>query len=140
MADNKKKIRVLLAQFPLETHTKGLLTVAAILRDAGMEVILMGNARPEEIARAALEEYVDAVGISSYCGGEVVLAEKLMQAAHNEGIRKHAVFVLGGIFPPQSAARLKKLGFTAVFPPSSSNAVIIGGIKKGVAARRKKNG
>ena len=129
-----------MAQFPLETHTKGLLTVAAMLRDAGMEVILMGNARPEEIARAAMEEDVDAVGISSYCGGEVVLAEKLMQAAESEGIKERAAFFLGGIFAPQNTARLKKLGFAAVFPPSSPNDVIIGGIKKGVAARRKQAG
>ena len=137
MSASKKSIRVLLAQFPLETHTKGFLTVAAILRDAGMQVILMGNARPQEIARAAMEEDVDAVGISSYCGGEVVLAERLMQAAEAEGIRERAAFFLGGIFAPKNASRLKKLGFAAVFPPSSAGETIVGRIKRGVAARRK---
>ena len=137
MAQSKKSIRVLLAQFPLETHTKGLLTVAAMLRDAGMHVILMGNARPKEIARAAMEEDVDAVGISSYCGGEVVLAEKLIEAAETEGIKERTAFFLGGIFAPQNASRLKKLGFAAVFPPSSPGETIVGRIKKGVAARRK---
>jgi len=140
MAASKKNIRVLLAQFPLETHTKGLLTVAAMLRDAGMQVILMGNARPQEIARAAMEEDVDAVGISSYCGGEVVLAEKLMEAAEAEGVKERAAFFLGGIFAPQNANRLRKMGFAAVFPPSSPGDVIVGRIKRGVAARRKPAG
>lgn len=136
MADKKKMLRVLLAQFPLETHTKGLLTVAAMLRDGGMEVILLGNALPEEIVRAAVQEDVDAVGISSYCGGELVLGGKLLEVAREEGIKERAVFVLGGIFPPENAAKLAGLGFSATFPPSAGREVIISTIKKAVAAKR----
>ena len=136
----KKRTRVLLAQFPLETHTKGLLTVAAMLRDAGMEVILLGNARPEEIARAALQEYVDVVGISSYCGGELALGEKLFEAVGEEGIKEHAVFVLGAIFPPENASKLKKLGFSAVFPPSATSEQIVSAIKSALAAKKEAAG
>jgi len=49
MAEQKTKVKVLLAQFPLETHNRGIITVAGMLRDSGMEVILMGNALPEHI-------------------------------------------------------------------------------------------
>jgi methylmalonyl-CoA mutase C-terminal domain/subunit len=129
-----KKIRVLLAQFPLETHTKGMITVAGLLRDAGMEVVLLGNALPREIARAAAQEDVDVVGISSYCGGELVLGEELIALAREEGVRDDAAFVLGGIFPPENAAKLKELGFAATFPPSATAEEIVGGIKKALAA------
>jgi len=80
MASNGK-IKVLLAQFPLETHSRGIITVAGMLRDAGMEVILMGNALPEQIVETALQEYVDVIGISTYCGGELALGGELMKAA-----------------------------------------------------------
>ena len=81
------KIKVLLAQFPLETHSRGLLTVAGMLRDSGMEVVLMGNALPEQIVDTAVQEYVDVVGISTYCGGELVLGDKLLKAAEKKGIK-----------------------------------------------------
>ena len=131
-----KMVRVLLAQFPLETHTKGLLTVAAMLRDAGMEVILLGNARTDEIVRAAVQEDVDVVGISSYCGGELALGEELLKAAKEEGIRSDTVFILGGIFPPENAAKLEELGFSATFPPSATSEEIVSGIKRAVSQRR----
>ncbi len=72
--NRQDRVKVLLAQFPLETHSRGLLTVAGMLRDAGMEVVLMGNALPEQIINAAVQEYVDVVGISTYCGGELARA------------------------------------------------------------------
>jgi len=137
VANQEKIVRVLLAQFPLETHTKGMITVAALLRDAGMEVVLLGNARPEEIVTAAAQEDVDVVGISSYCGGELVLGVKLLELAQEEGIKDRAVFVLGGLFPPNSAAKLVELGFSATFPPSSSREEIVSGIKRAVAARKR---
>ena len=65
---HQSKIRVLLAQFPIETHNRGLITVAGMLRDAGMEVILMCNAMAEQIIEAAVQEGVDVVGIITYCG------------------------------------------------------------------------
>ena len=130
------KIRVLLAQFPLETHNRGLITVAGMLRDAGMEVILMGNALSEQITDAAVQEAVDVVGISTYCGGEVVLGEELIEVAERKGIKGQTVFLLGGIFPPKNAPRLKEIGFSATFPPSTSREEIVSTIKSAVAARR----
>jgi len=129
------KIRVLLAQFPLETHNRGVITVAGILRDSGMEVILMGNALPEQIIEAAAQEAVDVVGISTYCGGELVLGEDLLKAAEIRGLKERTVFLLGGIFPPKNEPRLKEMGFSATFPPSAVREEIVATIKSAVAAK-----
>ena len=133
MAGRDKKIKVLLARFSLETHSRGVITVAGMLRDAGMEVILAGNARPQEIIRVAKQEKVDVVGISSYCGGELALCGELMKVAEREGIKGGTVFILGGVFPPSDAPRLKELGFSAVFPPSSTKEDIVASIKSALA-------
>ena len=133
---HQSKIRVLLAQFPIETHNRGLITVAGMLRDAGMEVILMGNAMAEQIIEAAVQEGVDVVGISTYCGGELVLGEQLMKMAGEKGIKEQAAFILGGIFPPNNAPRLKEMGFSATFPPSATREEIVSAIKSAVAANR----
>ncbi|MBI2831512.1 MAG: cobalamin B12-binding domain-containing protein [Chloroflexi bacterium] len=134
MAD-KKKIRVLLAQFPLESHNRGLITVAGMLRDAGMEVILMGNARSENIVGTALQEAVDVVGISTYCGGELAQGKELMSLAEKKGIKDRTVFILGGIYPPSDEPKLKQIGFSAVFPPSSSKEDIVSGIQCAIATK-----
>ncbi|MDO8568942.1 MAG: cobalamin-dependent protein [Dehalococcoidales bacterium] len=132
----EKKIKVLLAQFPLEPHSRGIITVAGMLRDAGMEVILIGNELPERIVESAVQEDADVVGISTYCGGELVLGTDLLKEAQKKGIKERTVFVLGGIFPPRNGPKLLKLGFAGVFPPSSTKEDIISSLEKAVAARR----
>ncbi len=134
---NKNKIKVLLALFPLENHSRGIITVAGMLRDAGMEIVLIGNELPERIIDAAIQEDADVVGISTYCGGELALSTDLIKAAEKKGIKEHTVFLLGGIFPPKNAPKLLKLGFSAVFPPSSTKEEIVSCIEKTVAAKRK---
>ena len=136
MANQQRKIKVLLAQFPLETHSRGLVTVAGMLRDAGMEVVLMGNARSEQIIKVAVQESADVVGISSYCGGELALGDELLTVAEKEGIKDNAVFILGGIFPPNDTPKLKEMGFSASFPPSATKEEIVSTIKSAVAAKR----
>ena len=132
----KDKIKVLLAQFSLETHSRGLLTVAGMLRDAGMEIVLMGNALPEQIAEAAVQEYVDVVGVSTYCGGELALGKQLMKAAAERGIKDRAVFLIGGIFPPADIPQLKKIGFDGAFL-SATKEDIVSCIEKSIAAKKK---
>jgi len=136
MANQKKKIKVLLAQFPLETHSRGIITVAGMLRDAGMEVVLMGNAQSERIIEAAVQESVDVVGISTYCGGELALGSELLNTAKEKGIKDQVVFLLGGIFPPKDAPKLQKIGFTGTFPPSATKEEIVSCIDSAVAAKR----
>jgi len=132
----KDKVKVLLAQFPLETHSRGLLTVAGMLRDAGMEVVLMGNALPEQIINAAVQEYVDVVGVSTYCGGELALGKEMMKSAEQKGIKDRAVFLIGGIFPPADIPQLKKIGFDGTFL-SATQEEIVSCIEKSLAAKKK---
>jgi|ERR1035437_1297879 methylmalonyl-CoA mutase C-terminal domain/subunit len=132
---SKEKIKVLLAQFPLETHSRGIITVAGMLRDAGMEVILMGNALPEQIVETAVQEYVDVIGISTYCGGEFALSGELMKVAKERGIKKRTSFLIGGIFPPNNIPKLKKIGFDGTFL-SATKEQIVSCIKEAVAAKK----
>ena len=132
---NQRKIKVLLAQFPIETHSRGIITVAGMLRDAGMEVILLGNALPEHIIEAAVQEYVDVIGISSYCGGELALGSELMKAAKEKGIKDRTVFLLGGIFPPADIPKLKEMGFDGTFL-SATKEEIVSCIENALAAKR----
>ncbi|MFC2002310.1 cobalamin-dependent protein [Chloroflexota bacterium] len=132
---NKNKIKVLLAQFPLENHSRGIITVAGMLKDAGMEVVLIGNDLPERVIETAIQEDVDVIGISTYCGGELALSIDLIKAAEAKGIKDRTVFLLGGIFPPKNAPKLEELGFS-VFPPSSTKEDIVACIEGAVAAKR----
>ena len=124
MANQEKKIKVLLAQFPLETHSRGIITVAGMLRDSGMEIILIGNALPEQIINAAVQESVDVVGISTYCGGELALSEDLIDAAEKAGIKNSTVFLIGGIFPPENAPKLQELGFSGTFLTGNKEEIV----------------
>ena len=134
MVSQKKKIKVLLAQFPLETHSRGMITVAGQLKDAGMEVVLVGNELPERIIEAAVQEDADVVGISTYCGGELALGGDLLQAAGERGIKDSTVFLIGGIFPPKNMPRLKKMGFSGAFL-SATKEEIVACIEKAVAEK-----
>ena len=136
MANRQNRVRVLLALFSLETHSRGLVTVAGMLRDEGMEVILLGNASPERIVEAAVQEDADVVGISTYCSGELVLAADLMKAADRHKIREHTVFLIGGIYPPDNAPKLIELGFSGVFQPSATREQITSCIYNTLATRR----
>jgi methylmalonyl-CoA mutase C-terminal domain/subunit len=129
------KVKVLMAQFPLETHNRGLITVTGMLRDAGMEVIMMGNALPDNVITAAMQESADVVGISTYCGGELALGKDLMEAAKKKGIEKKTVFLIGGIFPPKDIPELEKIGFSGAFL-SATKAEIVDCINAAVAKRK----
>ena len=131
---SKDKIKVLLAQFPLETHSRGIITVAGMLRDAGMEVILMGNALPEQVVETAIQEYVDVIGISTYCGGELALGTEMMKIAEEKGIKDRTAFLIGGIFPPMYIPKLKEIGFDGTFL-SATQDEIVSCIKESVAAK-----
>ncbi|GAI11454.1 unnamed protein product [marine sediment metagenome] len=135
MAQQRKKIKVLLAQFPLETHSRGMFTVAGQLRDAGMEVVLIGNELPERVIETAIQEDVDVIGISTYCGGELALGSDLLKAAEEKGIKDSTVFLMGGIFPPKDIPKLKEMGFSNTFL-SATREEIVSCIEKAVAEKR----
>jgi len=136
MTKQRSKIKVLLAQFPLETHSRGIITVAGMLRNAGMEIILMGNALPEQIVNSAAQEYVDVIGVSTYCGGELALGGALMKSAEEKGIKERTAFLLGGIFPPADIPKLKEMGFDGTFL-SATKEEIVSCIESALATKKR---
>lgn len=136
MAYQHNKVKVLLAQFALETHSRGVITVAGMLKDASMEVILIGNALPEQIIEAAAQEDADVIGISTYCGGELILADRLMKAAENKKIKNRTVFLLGGIFTPRNGTKLLDMGFSGVFTPSTTQEEIVTCIENALISKQ----
>ena len=135
MVQKTKTIKVLMAQFPLETHSRGMITVSGMLKDAGMEVILIGNELPERIVETAIQEDVDVIGISTYCGGELALGGDLMKAAEERGIKDRTVFLMGGIFPPRNMPKLKEIGFSGAFLAATKED-IVSCIESAMAAKR----
>jgi len=124
------KIKVLLAKLGLDVHHRGLITVANELRDAGMEIIYLGNSFPKEIIQAVIQEDVDVIGISSLGGAHLTLGGELMEEAKRQGLRERLAFVIGGVFPPADALKLKEIGFEGVFTPGATREEIISSIRK----------
>ncbi|MBK7993780.1 MAG: cobalamin B12-binding domain-containing protein [Blastocatellia bacterium] len=114
------KIRVLIAKPGLDGHDRGAKVVARALRDAGMEVIYTGlRQTPEQIVTAALQEDVDAIGISILSGAHMTLFPKIVELAHEKGLDDILIFG-GGIIPDEDIAKLKELGVSEIFTPGAS--------------------
>jgi methylmalonyl-CoA mutase C-terminal domain/subunit len=131
-----RKVKVLLAKLGLDVHNRGLVTVAMELRDAGMEVIYLGNCMPDEIITTAIQEQVDVIGVSSLGGAHLSLGSLLMQKAADRGLKEELVFLMGGVFSPEDADELEKIGFDGVYPPGSSRQTIVTGLKKALAVKQ----
>jgi methylmalonyl-CoA mutase C-terminal domain/subunit len=129
------KIKVLLSKLGLDVHNRGVITVARELRDAGMEVIYIGNATPEEIIQTALQEGVDVIGVSSLGGAHLTLGSELMEKAKKEGLMGRIAFLIGGVFPPGDAIKLGNLGFDRTFAPGASREEIVSYVRKIVSER-----
>ena len=126
----KGKLKVLLAKLGLDIHNRGVLTVAKNLRDAGMEVIYIGNSTPEEIIASAVQEDVDIIGVSSLGGAHVSLGKKLIKLAENQGIKEDKIYLMGGAVPEDDLKELKKAGFDAIFTSGATKDEIISTIEK----------
>lgn len=116
----KPKLRMILATLGLEVHWRGAVTVARMLRDEGVEVIYLGNAFPNEIIQAAVQEDADIVGVSTLTGGHLFLGKELLELATQKDIRNKTVFTVGGIIPPSDIPRLKEAGFDGIFGPGTT--------------------
>lgn len=122
---SERKIRVLVAKPGLDGHDRGAKVIARALRDAGMEVIYTGlRQTPEMIAAAALQEDVDAVGISILSGAHNTLCPRILELLHENGMDDTLVLV-GGIVPNEDIPALKKLGVSEVFLPGTSTEDIV---------------
>lgn len=113
-----QRIRVLIARLGMDAHWRGSIMVARALRDAGMEVIYLGNQLPEEIVKAAIQEDADVVGISTLSGNHMILAPEVVKQLHAKGADEKVV-VLGGTIPPDDIAKLKDVGIDEVFGPGT---------------------
>jgi methylmalonyl-CoA mutase, C-terminal domain len=131
----QKKIRVLVAKPGLDGHDRGAKVIARALRDAGMEVIYTGlRQTPEMIARAALQEDVDAVGISILSGAHNTLCPKIVSLLKQNGM-DDCLVVVGGIIPDEDIKTLKQQGVSEIFLPGTSTQEIVDFIQKNVKAR-----
>lgn len=129
---SERKIRVLVAKPGLDGHDRGAKVIARALRDAGMEVIYTGlRQTPEMIASAALQEDVDAVGISILSGAHNTLCPRIVALLHENGMDDTLVLV-GGIVPQEDIADLKANGVSEIFLPGTSTEDIVSYIRSNV--------
>ena len=135
MADQSKKRRILMVKAFMEAHDRGLRYVSRILRDAGMEVILTRFELPEEIVKVAIQEDVDAIGISESAGGYEYFAKVTVDGLKEKGL--DIPVIIGGIIPDQAHEKLLKIGVAGVFGPGSSDEAVIEGVKKAIDERKK---
>jgi methylmalonyl-CoA mutase C-terminal domain/subunit len=126
------KIRVLVAKPGLDGHDRGAKVVARALRDAGMEVIYTGlRQTPEMIAEAALQEDVDAVGLSVLSGAHMALVPRILELIRANGQENVQLFV-GGIIPDDDVPKLLAMGVAGIHGPGSSTHKIIEDIRNAV--------
>ncbi len=121
----ERKIRILIAKPGLDGHDRGAKVIARALRDAGMEVIYTGlRQTPEMIAEAALQEDVDAVGLSILSGAHMTLLPRIVQLLREKGLDEVVVFA-GGIIPDEDVTPLKEAGVLAVFGPGTNTDAVV---------------
>ncbi len=121
----ERKIRVLVAKAGLDGHDRGAKVVAAALRDAGMEVIYTGlRQTPEMIVEAAIQEDVNAIGISILSGAHMTLFPRILNLMKEKDVDDILLFG-GGIIPNEDLKKLKELGVGELFTPGTSTQDII---------------
>jgi methylmalonyl-CoA mutase, C-terminal domain len=132
-----RKLRVLIAKVGLDGHDRGVKIVARALRDAGMEVIYLGiHNTPEEIATSALQEDVDAIGLSIHSAAHMTLFAEVLGLLKKNKARDVAVFG-GGIVPQEDIRSLKKMGVKEIFTPGAPLEEIVNFVKSIKIMKRK---
>lgn len=128
----ERKIRVLVAKPGLDGHDRGAKVVARALRDSGMEVIYTGlRQTPEMIAESALQEDVDAVGLSILSGAHMALVPRIVDLIRQNGQDNVKIFI-GGIIPDEDISRLLEIGVSGVYGPGTPTDHIVQDIQKAI--------
>jgi methylmalonyl-CoA mutase C-terminal domain/subunit len=128
-----KKIRVLIAKAGLDGHDRGAKVIAAALRDSGMEVIYLGlRQTPQMIVSAAVQEDVDAIGISILSGAHMTVFPAILSEMKKNEIEDVLLFG-GGIIPDKDLLKLKEMGVGELFTPGASMSEVVDFLKKWVA-------
>ena len=136
MSQTKRPIRVLVAKVGLDGHDRGAKVIATALRDAGMEVIYTGlRQTPEMVVNAALQEDVDAIGVSILSGAHNTVFTKIMGLLKEKGMNDVLV-TGGGIIPEADIQNLQDLGVGKLFAPGTPTTTIASYIQEWVATHR----
>jgi methylmalonyl-CoA mutase C-terminal domain/subunit len=136
MSQSKRPIRVLVAKVGLDGHDRGAKVIATALRDAGMEVIYTGlRQTPEMVVNAALQEDVDAIGVSILSGAHNTVFTKIMGLLKEKGMNDVLV-TGGGIIPDADIQTLQELGVGKLFAPGTPTTTIATYIQEWVASHR----
>ncbi|MCC6465375.1 MAG: cobalamin B12-binding domain-containing protein [Planctomycetes bacterium] len=131
-----RPIRVLVAKAGLDGHDRGAKVVAACLRDAGMEVIYTGlRQTPEMLVRAALQEDVDAIGISSLSGAHMTLFPRVLELLREQNAESILLFG-GGVIPDADAGKLNEMGVGRLFGPGTDTNDIAAYLREEIPRRR----
>jgi methylmalonyl-CoA mutase C-terminal domain/subunit len=137
MPDNSSRpIRVLVAKVGLDGHDRGARVIATALRDAGIEVIYTGlRQTPEMVVNAALQEDVDAIGISILSGAHMTVFPKVMELMKQKGMND-VLLTGGGIIPEEDVHQLQAAGVGRLFPPGTPTGEIADYIRDWVKKNR----
>jgi len=131
-----RPIRVLVAKVGLDGHDRGAKVIATALRDAGMEVIYTGlRQTPEMVVNAALQEDVDAIGVSILSGAHMTVFPKIIQLLKEKGMND-VLLTGGGIIPEDDMKTLNEMGTGKLFAPGTTTAEIASYIKNWVKENR----
>lgn len=134
--DLKRPIRVLVAKVGLDGHDRGAKVIATALRDAGMEVIYTGlRQTPEMVVNAALQEDVDAIGVSILSGAHNTVFPKILQLLKDKKM-DDVLLTGGGIIPENDIKKLNEMGVGKLFPPETRTTEIADYIKNWVKENR----
>ena len=132
-----RPIRILIAKVGLDGHDRGAKVIASFLRDAGMEVIYTGlRQTPEMVVNTAIQEDVDAIGVSILSGAHMTVFPKIIKLMKERGI-EDVLITGGGIIPDDDMKKLNDLGVGKLFPPGTDTKEIVSYIKQEVENRRK---
>ena len=131
-----RPIRVLVAKVGLDGHDRGAKVIATSLRDAGMEVIYTGlRQTPEMVVNSALQEDVDAIGVSILSGAHMTVFKKIIQLMKEKEM-DDVLLTGGGIIPDEDMKELNEMGVGKLFPPGTTTTVIADYIKNWVKENR----
>jgi len=132
---SQKPYRILITKPGLDGHDRGAKIIAKALRDGGFEVIYTGlRQTPEMIVEAALQEDVQAIGLSILSGAHMTLIPRTMSLLGQQGLGDVLVF-LGGIIPEEDIPSLLELGVRGVFGPGTPTDEVVAFIRKEIAAQ-----
>ncbi len=133
----ERPLRVIVAKVGLDGHDRGAKIVARALRDAGMEVIYTGlHRKPEEVVAAAVQEDVDAIGVSILSGAHMTVFARLIKEMKRHGIWDDVVLLGGGVMPDDEVEELKRQGVHEIIGQDATPEQVVAAVREAVAAQR----